>query len=185
MLINSENKITDCNDFDHNGMYTHLGGQNLYTKTARRGPHKHLEGSLVYMYFPSLLRLETSFLVYTKPLFCLLRHLRFQSWKHLWFMLFSLRPLVPPSHSPLLSLALCKFRCRRGWKMAPVLATSQVRTTRPWQKKQYSPLISEIPRRRRSWGGRCANLSQIVSQFWAKLPVFRFIHQRKGAQNCR
>ena len=28
-------------------------------------------------------------------------------------------------------------------------------------------------------------MSQIASQICAKLPVFRFVHQRKGAQNCR
>ena len=39
------------------------------------------------MYFPSF-PWKTSFLVYTKPLFCLLRHLSFQSWKHLWCILF-------------------------------------------------------------------------------------------------
>ena len=43
----------------------------------------------------------------------------------------------------------------------------------------------EIPRRGRSRGGRCANLSQLARRIRAKLPVFRFVHQRKGAQNCR
>ena len=33
--------------------------------------------------------------------------------------------------------------------------------------------------------GRCVNLSQIARQICAKLPVFHFVHQRKGAQNCR
>ena len=45
--------------------------------------------------------------------------------------------------------------------------------------------FSEIPTRGRSRGGRCANLSQIARQICAKLPVCRFVHQRKGAQNCR
>ena len=44
---------------------------------------------------------------------------------------------------------------------------------------------SGIARRGRSRGGRCANLSQIVRQIYAKWPVFRFVHERKGAQNCR
>ena len=35
-------------------------------------------------------------------------------------------------------------------------------------------------------GGRCANLSQIAHQICRKTwLVFRFVHQRKGAQNCR
>ena len=45
--------------------------------------------------------------------------------------------------------------------------------------------LSEIPRKGRSRGGRCANLSQIACQICTKLLVFRFIHHRKGAQNCR
>ena len=70
-----------------------------------RSTHTHLEGFLVYMcVFPQASRalcavpcpkkvcvcvfpsvpLKRSFLVYTKPLFCLLRHLSFQSWKRLW-----------------------------------------------------------------------------------------------------
>ena len=44
-------------------------------------------------------------------------------------------------------------------------------------------------RKSRDWGhsrrGRCANLSQIARQTCAKLLAFRFVHQRKGAQNCR
>ena len=48
-----------------------------------------------------------------------------------------------------------------------------------------SLLLSEILRRGRSRRGRCANLSQIERQICAKLPVFRFVHQRKGAQRCR
>ena len=39
--------------------------------------------------------------------------------------------------------------------------------------------------RGRSRRGRRAKLSQIARQVCAKLPVFRFVHQRKGAQNCR
>ena len=35
------------------GSLQRIGGQNLYTNTARRGPQKHLEASLVYMYFPA------------------------------------------------------------------------------------------------------------------------------------
>ena len=42
-----------------------------------------------------------------------------------------------------------------------------------------------IPRRGHSRRGRCANLSQIARQICAKLLVFRFVHQRKGAQICR
>ena len=51
----------------------------------------------------------------------------------------------------------------------------------------FVSLYSEIPRRGRSRGGRCANLSQIARQICAKLLVFpnRCVHQRKGARNCR
>ena len=56
-----------------------IGGQ-IYTPILREGvPHKHLEASLVKMYFPSF-SLENKFLlVHTKPLLCLLRNLSFQS----------------------------------------------------------------------------------------------------------
>ena len=37
----------------------------------------------------------------------------------------------------------------------------------------------------RSRGGRCANFTQVARQICDKLPVFLFVHQRKGAQNCR
>ena len=60
----------------------------IYTPILSEGvPNNHLESSLVYMYAPSF-SLENKLLVYTKPLFCLLRHLSFQSWKHLWCILF-------------------------------------------------------------------------------------------------
>ena len=48
----------------------------------------------------------------------------------------------------------------------------------------FPPLSSEIPRRRRSRAGRCANLSQ-TRHICAKLRVSRFVHQRQRAQTCR
>ena len=63
-----------------------VGGQDLYTTTARRGPPQtpcRLFGCIclfLLWYTPNL-----SFF------FCLLRHLSFQSCKHLWCILFSLR----------------------------------------------------------------------------------------------
>ena len=50
--------------------------------------------------------------------------------------------------------------------------------SRRGQKLFQELSFSQIPRRGRSWGGRCANLSQIARQICAKLPVFCFAHQR-------
>ena len=56
--------------------------------------------------------------------------------------------------------------------------------------KKYLPLIFALhdSQKFREGGlreGVAQNLSQIAPQFCAKLPVFRFMHQRKGAQNYR
>ena len=59
----------------------------LWDEVPHTHTHTHLEGSFVYMFFPSF-PLKTSLFVYTKPLFRLLTHLSFKSWKHLWCILF-------------------------------------------------------------------------------------------------
>ena len=67
------------------GRAKRIGGQNLYTNTVRRGPPR-TPGRLfgVHDFFP-LFSLENKlfakFLVYTKPLFRLLRHLSFSELK--------------------------------------------------------------------------------------------------------
>ena len=53
-----------------------------------------------------------------------------------------------------------------------------------WLQTSF-PDFSEIPKRGRSRRGRCAIFSQIARQICAKLPLFRFVHHTKGAQNCR
>ena len=55
-----------------------IGGQNLYQYCAKGSPTTTLKALWCTCIFP-LFPLKTSFLVYTKPLFCLLRHLNFQS----------------------------------------------------------------------------------------------------------
>ena len=62
--------------------FCELGAQNLYTNTGRRGPPQtpgSLFGVYVFSFSVPSFPLITSILVYTKPVFCLLRHLRFQS----------------------------------------------------------------------------------------------------------
>ena len=51
--------------------------------------------------------------------------------------------------------------------------------------KYWKTLISEIARRGRSRGGRCAKLSHDARQICATLLMFCFVHHTKGAQNCR
>ena len=48
----------------------------------------------------------------------------------------------------------------------------------------FSRMFRCLPQKSREGGVR-ANLSQIARQICAKLPVFRFVHQRKVAQHCR
>ena len=92
----------------------YLGGQNLYTNAAWRGfptnTFKALWCICIFLLFP----LKASFLVYTKPLFCLLRQLSFQSWKHLWCILFSLRLSSVQSHRSLLHAWLFKTLAALG-----------------------------------------------------------------------
>ena len=71
--------------------FPQIGGQNLYTNAAWRGPQQPPWRLFGVYAFASFFPLKTSFLVYTKPFFCLLRHLSFQSCKHLWCILFSLQ----------------------------------------------------------------------------------------------
>ena len=64
--------------------------KSIHQYCAKGSPTNTLEALWCTCIFPSF-PLKTSFLVYTKTLFCLLRRLSFQSWRPLWCILFSLR----------------------------------------------------------------------------------------------
>ena len=70
-----------------------LGAQDLYTNTARGRPPQtpgSLFGVYVFSFSVPSFPLENKLFGIHQTCFCLLRHLSFQSWKHLW-CIFSLR----------------------------------------------------------------------------------------------
>ena len=69
--------------------FLQIGSQNLFTNAARRVPHKHLEGSLVYMYFDSF-SLENKLFAIHQTLFLPVEVFRAENSdrKHLWCILF-------------------------------------------------------------------------------------------------
>ena len=75
--------------------------------------------------------------------------------------------------------------CVRIAKKIPFLPFNSQKVGRKRGLRHLCVLSSEILRRGRSWGQRCANLSQIVRQICAKLLVFPFVHHTKGTHNCR
>ena len=92
----------------------------------------------------------------------------------------------------------CTFKCLLSWRLPRKKKKKQCFGRFPLCSQGHppsksenfiiivvSPALTEIPRRGRSREGRCANLSQSARQICAKLPLFRFVHQRKGVQNCR
>ena len=124
-----------------------LGGQNLYTNTARRGPQRppwRLFGVYVFSFvFPW----KQAFWYTPKLLFCLFRDLSFQSWKHLWCILFSLRRLWGGRKRTLSGTG-----CRNNFLQFPTISfENQRRTATP---------------KRWKWDQRTKTSAKTSSKFW-------------------